>query len=166
MHVLAATLAAVYLFTAATAPAGHGAVAAVEAGIGGVELAWLAYVVVGRARRWPYIAGTNLQLTLTGLWIASRTLGLPGVGRLPVGEFDLLCAGDALVIAALSWRCGGGRLIPVGVARLGFSQLAVMLAVSTLYMSMASMMTMSASAAGTAAWSHGHASEHFFCHLL
>jgi hypothetical protein len=166
MHVLAATLAAVYLVSAATAPAGHGAVAAVEAAIGGVELAWLALVVVCRTRRWPYVAGTVLQLALTALWIWSRTLGLPGVGRLPVGGFDLLCAADALVIAALSWRCGGGRLIPGAGARLGFSQLAVMLAASTVCMSMASMMTMSAPASAAAAWSHGHAGEHFFCHLL
>lgn len=164
MHALAATLAGVYLFSAVTAPAGHGAAAGIEAAIGGLQLAWVAVVAIGRARRWPYLIGTALQLALTCLWIVSRTAGLPGVGRLPVGEFDLLCAADALVVAALAWRCAGGRLLAAGAGRLAVSQLAVVLAASTLSMSLAGVMTMAPSAAG--AWSHAHAGPHYFCHLL
>jgi hypothetical protein len=44
--------------------------------------------------------------------------------------------------------------------------LAVVLAASTAYMSMGSMMDMTGSPSAPAAAVHGQSSEHFFCHLL
>ena len=166
MNVLSGALAAVYLFSAVTMPAGHGAVAAGEAGIAALELVWIALVTVRSRRGWVYIAGIGLQVALTALWIVTRTAGLPGIGRLPVGTFDLLCAVDALMIAALCWRCAPfGRPVSPRV-RLGVCQLAVILAASTAYMSMGSMMGMTGSPSAPAAAAHGQSSEHFFCHLL
>ena len=170
MNVLAAALAAVYLFSAVTMPAGHGAVAAGEAGIAALQLAWIALATVQSRRGGVYVAGIALQLALTALWIVTRTAGLPGIGRLPVGTFDLLCATDALMIAALCWRCAPFARPLTPRVRLSVCQLAVILAASTAYMSMDSMMAMtgspSAPAAAGAAAAHGQAGEHFFCHLL
>lgn len=166
MNVLSGALAAVYLLSAVTMPAGHGAVAAGEAGIAALELTWIALVTVRSRRGWVYIAGIALQLALTALWIVTRTAGLPGIGRLPVGGFDLLCAADAIMIAALCWRCApfGHPVSPQ--VRLGVCQLAIVLAASTAYMSMGSMMDMTASPSAPASAAHGQSSEHFFCHLL
>jgi hypothetical protein len=53
--------------------------------------------------------------------------------------------------------------------RLGACQFAVILAACTAYMSMASMMTMTAPSSGAGnggAAANGQAGEHFFCHLL
>jgi hypothetical protein len=168
MNVLSGALAAVYLFSAVTMPAGHGAVAAGEAGIAALLLAWIALATVRSRRGWEYAAGIALQLGLTALWIVTRTAGLPGIGRLPVGVFDLLCAVDALIIAALCWRSAPFARPVTPRFRLGLCQLAVILAASTAYMSMASMMDMtgSPSAPAGAAAAHGQAGEHFFCHLL
>jgi hypothetical protein len=47
MKVLAGSLAAVYLFSAVTMPAGHGSVAVGEAAIAALQLAWVALVSVG-----------------------------------------------------------------------------------------------------------------------
>jgi hypothetical protein len=172
MNVLAGALAAVYLFSAVTMPAGHGAVAIGEAGIAALQLAWIALATVQSRRGWVYAAGIALQLALTALWIVTRTVGLPGIGRLPVGTFDLLCATDALVIATLCWRCAPFARPATPRLRLGVCQLAVILAASTAYMSMDSMMDMTGSpsapgpALAGAAAAHGQATEHFFCHLL
>jgi hypothetical protein len=168
MNVLAGALAAVYLFSAVTMPAGHGAVAAGEAGIAALELAWIALVTVRSRRGWVYTAGIALQLALTVLWIVTRTAGLLGIGRLPVGSFDLLCAVDALMIAALCWRCAPFARSLSPRVRLGVCQLAVILAASTAYMSMGSMMDMTSapSTVAGAPAAHGQPSEHFFCHLL
>jgi hypothetical protein len=167
MNALSCALAAVYLFSALTTPGGHPGAAVVEAGIGVAELIWIAAIVVSGRRPWAYFAGTALQLTLTILWVVSRTAGLPGGGRLAVGEFDLLCAADALGIAALSWRCASPRRQVAGRMRLGLCQLAVILAACTAYLSMASMMTMTASPTASAGpASHGQVTERFFCHLL
>jgi hypothetical protein len=172
MKVLAGTLAAVYLFSAVTMPAGHGAVAMGEATIAAVQLAWLALVSLPGRRGWVHATGIALQFALTALWIVTRTAGLPGVGRLPVGEFDLLCALDALMVAALCWRCApwAGTVTPR--VRLGVCQLAVILAACTVYMSMASMMAMAAPGGGhpgAGAATHGgsgQTAQRFFCHLL
>ncbi|HEY1565419.1 MAG TPA: hypothetical protein VGF68_00315 [Solirubrobacteraceae bacterium] len=169
MNVLAAALAAVYLFSAITMPAGHGAVAAGEAGIAVLQLAWLGLVALRSRSGWVYGVGIALQLGLTALWIVTRTAGLPGIGRLPVGQFDLLCAIDALTIAGLCWRCAPFAAPVPPRMRLGACQLAVILAACTAYMSMASMMTMTAPSSGAGnggAAAHGQAGEHFFCHLL
>jgi hypothetical protein len=168
MNVLAGALAAVYLFSAVTMPAGHGAVAAGEAAIAVVQLSWLALAAVRSRSGWVYGAGIALQLALTALWIITRTAGLPGVGRLPVGEFDLLCALDALIIAALCWRCAPFARPVTPRVRLGVCQLAVVLAACTAYMSMASMMAMTGPSSGSAGpvAAHGHGGEQFFCHLL
>ena len=171
MNVLCASLAAVYLFSALTMPAGHAAVAAGEAAIAAVQVVWLlaANLLPRRAGR-VHVAGIVLQLALTVLWIVTRTVGLPGIGRLPVGLFDLLCAVDALVIAALCWRCAPFARPLTPRMRLGFCQVAVILAASTAYMSMDSMMVMTGSGAGHGSPGvsavGGHATEHFFCHLL
>jgi hypothetical protein len=168
-NVLAAALAAVYLYSAVTMPAGHGAVALGEAGVAALELGWIALAALRPRRGWVYVTGIALQLALTVLWVVTRTVGLPGIGRLPVGAFDLLCAADALMLAALCWRCApfAGPLTPR--VRLGLCQLAIVLAASTAYMSMESMMDMTAapsvSATGAAAV-HGQPAPHFFCHLL
>jgi hypothetical protein len=169
MNVLSGALAAVYLFSAVTMPAGHGAVAAGEAGIGAVLLAWLGLAALRSRSGWVHRVGIALQLALTALWIVTRTTGLPGIGRLPVGEFDLLCALDALVIAALCWRCAPFARPVSQRVRLGVCQLAVVLAATTAYMTMVSMMAMtgppsSASAGPVAA--HSQPAPHFFCHLL
>jgi hypothetical protein len=167
MKVLCGTLAAVYLYSAVTMPAGHGAVAAGEAAIAALQLAWIALVSLREGRRWVHVTGIALQLALTGVWIVTRTVGLPGIGRLPVGEFDLLCALDALVIAGLCRRCGPWSRVTSARVRLGVCQLAVILAACTAYMSMARMMAMTASGTGHAgAAPHGQSTEHFFCHLL
>jgi hypothetical protein len=173
MNVLSGALAAVYLFSAVTMPTGHGAVAAGEAGIAALQLAWIALATVQSRRGWVYVAGIALQLALTALWIVTRTAGLPGIGRLPVGTFDLLCATDALMIVALCWRCAPFARSLTPRVRLSVCQLAVILAASTAYMSMDSMMNMTSSPsapgpalAGAAAAGHGQATEHFFCHLL
>jgi hypothetical protein len=168
MNVLSGALAAVYLFSAVTMPGGHGAVAAGEAGIAALQLAWLALATVRSRSGWVYRAGVVLQLALFGLWIVTRTIGLPGIGRLPVGEFDLLCALDALVIAALCWRCAPFARPVTQRLRLGLCQLAVVLAATTAYMSMVSMMAMTASTSGSRGpvAVHGQAAPHFFCHLL
>ena len=173
MKVLAGSLAAVYLFSAVTMPAGHGLVAVGEAAIGALQLAWVALVLVAARRGWVYAAGIALQLAVTALWVASRTTGLPGIGRLPVGEFDLLCALDALMVAGLCWCCAPWARAVTPRVRLGLCQLAVILAACTLYMSMASMMAMTAppsaaagAGAGAGAGPQGQAAQRFFCHLL
>jgi hypothetical protein len=170
MKVLGATLAAVYLFSALTMPAGHGTVAAGETAIAALQLAWIALVSVRARHGWVYAAGIALQLALTALWVVTRIAGLPGIGRLPVGEFDLLCALDAVMVAALCWRCAPWAGVVTARVRLGVCQLAVILAACTLYMSMVSMMAMTTSSSGHAgagpAAAHGQATEHFFCHLL
>jgi hypothetical protein len=146
-------------------PVGHGVVATGEAAIAALQLAWIALVSLREGRRWVYVAGIALQLVLTAAWIVTRTVGLPGIGRLPVGEFDLLCALDALMVAALCWRCGPWSGVTSARVRLGVCQLAVILAACTAYMSMASMMAMSEGAASNAA-GRGAAAPHLFCHLL
>jgi hypothetical protein len=73
MNVLAAALATVYLFSAITMPAGHGAVAAGEAGIAVLQLAWLGLVALRSRSGWVYGAGIALQLGLTALWIVARS---------------------------------------------------------------------------------------------
>ena len=168
MNVLSGALAAVYLFSALTMPAGHGAVAVGEAGIAVLQLAWLALAAVRSRSGWVYSAGITLQLALTALWVVTRTAGLPGIGRLPVGEFDLLCAFDALVIAALCWRCAPFARPVTQRVRLGVCQLAVVLAATTAYMSMVSMMAMTSPSSGSAGpvAAHSQGGEHFFCHLL
>ncbi len=172
MKVLGATLAAVYLFSALTMPAGHGTVAVGEASIAALQLAWIALVSVRPRDGWVSAGGIALQLGLTALWIVTRTAGLPGIGRLPVGEFDLLCALDAVMVAALCWRCAPWAGVVSARVRLGVCQLAVILAAGTLYMSMAGMMAMTASPsahAGTPSGvpgASGRATERFFCHLL
>ncbi len=168
MNVLSVALAAVYLYSAITMPAGHAAVAFGEAGIAALELGWVALAAVRSRRGWVHAGGIALQLALTVLWIVTRTVGLPGIGRLPIGAFDLLCAVDALMLAALCWRCApfAGPVTPR--VRLAICQLAIVLAASTAYMSMESMMDMTgsqATAAGATA-THGQPSPHFFCHLL
>ena len=172
MNVLCAALAAVYLFSAVTMPAGHGAVAVGEAAIAVVQLAWLALAAARSSSATVYRVGIAVQLGLTVLWIVTRTVGLPGIGRLPVGQFDLLCALDALVIAGLCWRCAPFARPVSPRVRLGVCQLAVILAACTAYMSMAGVMAMTgpsgsvpASSAGAVA-AHGQGGEHFFCHLL
>lgn len=165
MKVLSGALAAVYLYSAVTMPARHGAVAAGEAAIAALQFAWIALVSLREGRRWVYVAGIALQFVLTAVWVVTRTMGLPGVGRLPVGEFDLLCALDALMIAALCWRCGPWSGVTSARVRLGVCQLAVILAACTAYMSMASMMAMSQGAPSNPA-GHGATAPHFFCHLL
>jgi hypothetical protein len=167
MNVLTCALAAVYLFSAATMLSAQPRAAGVEAAIGIVELIWIAAVALGRDRRRTFIAGAGLQLLLSVVWLVSRTAGLPGVGRLPIGEFDLLCAADAVAIAVLAWRCASPGLRWTPRVRMGLCQLAIVLAASTAYMSMAGMMTMTgpaSAASGVAA--HGPATEQFFCHLL
>jgi len=169
MKVLAGALAAVYLLSAVTMPAGHGAVAAGEGAIAALQLAWIALVSVRGHRGWTFGAGIVLQFILTALWIVTRTVGLPGIGRLPVGEFDLLCALDALMVAALCWRCAPWAGAVTARVRLGVCQLAVILAACTLYMSMASMMAMAGTSpgrVGAAAGPHGVAASLYFCHLL
>ena len=173
MKVLAGTLAAVYLFSAVTMPGGHGAVAAGEVVIAALQVGWVGMVSAWPRRGWVYGAGIALQLALTALWIVTRTAGLPGIGRLPVGEFDLLCALDALVVAALCWRCAPFARLVTPRMRLGACQLAVILAACTVYMSMASMMAMTAPTASghAAAGSLAHAggdprAARYFCHLL
>ena len=176
MKVLAGALAAVYIFSALTMPAGHGAVAAGEAAIAALQLAWIALVSLRPRHAWVYGAGIALQLILTALWTVTRTAGLPGIGRLPVGEFDLLCALDALAVAALCWRCAPWAGAVTARVRLGACQAAVILAACTLYMSMASMMAMAASSSAhadpgsvsvsSAHGASGHETERFFCHLL
>jgi hypothetical protein len=170
MKVLAGTLAAVYLFSAVTMPAGHGAVAIGEAAIAGLQLGWIALVSVRSRQGRVYGAGITLQLALTVLWIVTRTAGLPGIGRLPVGEFDLLCALDALMVAGLCWRCAPWAGTVTARVRLGACQLAVILAAGTLYMSMASMMAMTVPGPGHggsgSVAAGGHATQRFFCHLL
>jgi hypothetical protein len=84
---------------------GHGAVAAGEAGVAALELGWITLALLRSRRGWVHLAGIALQLALGGLWIVARTVGLPGIGRLPVGAFDLLCAVHALMLAGLCWRC-------------------------------------------------------------
>jgi hypothetical protein len=167
-NVLCAALAAVYLYSAVTMPAGHGAVAAGEAGVAALELGWIALAAARSRRGCVYVAGIALQLALTALWLVTRTVGLPGIGRLPVGGFDLLCALDALMVAALCWRCAPFAAPLTPRVRLGLCQLAIVLAASTAYMSMESMMTMTASpSAGAGAGAvHGRPAPHFFCHLL
>jgi hypothetical protein len=165
MKVLCGALAGVYLYSAVTMPAGHGAVAAGETAVAALQLGWIAVVSLREGRRWFYVAGITLQLVLTAVWVVTRTVGLPGIGRLPVGEFDLLCALDALMVAALCWRCGPWSGVTSARVRLGVCQLAVILAACTAYMSMASMMAMSEGAASNAA-GRGAAAPHLFCHLL
>jgi hypothetical protein len=170
---LTVALAGVYLFSAITMPPGHSGAAVAEAAIGAAEVLWLAVVAVTAVgprsvARWPYIAGMALQGGLSVLWVLTRTVELPGVGRLPVGEFDLLCAADAVAIAVLCRRLGrvasarGPR--PGERFRLGLCQLAVTLAAATAYMSMASVMSMSVPAAHARGTTP--AATQFFCHLL
>jgi hypothetical protein len=167
-NVLCAALAAVYLYSAVTMPAGHAVVALGEAGVAALELGWIVLAAIRSRRGWVYVAGIALQLALTALWVVTRTVALPGIGRLPVGGFDLLCAADALVVAALCWRCAPFAAPLTPRVRLGLCQLAIVLAASTAYMSMESMMDMttSPSAAAGAAVVHGQPAPHFFCHLL
>ncbi len=171
MNVLAGALAAVYLFSALTMPAGHQVVAVGEAAIAAAQLAWLALAALRSQSAWVYGIGMAVQVALTALWIVTRSVGLPGIGRLPVGEFDLLCAVDALMIAVLCWRCAPVARPVTPRLRLGVCQCAVVLAACTAYMSMDSMMAMTGSPPGPGSGSgpvaaHGQPAEHFFCRLL
>jgi hypothetical protein len=169
LTVLTGTLAAVYLAAAGTMAAGHTDAAAVEATIGVTELAGIAAAGIWRERRWPLVTGAVWQLVLIGLWVVSRTAGLPGERRLPIGELDLLCAADALVIAALAVRCASPHR-PARRARWphGLAQLAVMLAVSTVMISAGSLMHTSGSPVPRTGGAVRPAAgaERFFCHLL
>jgi hypothetical protein len=161
---LAGTLAAVYLIAAATTAPVQPAAAAGEAAVGLVELLWL--LVAWRAAS-PRVlsAGVALQGLLVGAWVLTRTIGVPGLGRLPAGEFDVLCVIDAAVTGAIALALRGGRSILR--VRMALCQLAAVLAGATAYMGMVSMMAMaSPRTIAFGAWLRGPRGPHFFCHLL
>jgi hypothetical protein len=110
------------------------------------------------------VAGAALNLLLVGVWVLSRTSGLPlGLaGPRPVGVIDALCAGGSLVLVALALalRAGSGRWADrIGA---GACQIGITIAVASV-------------AALTGGHTHGNpgssarggaAPAHYFCRLL
>ena len=162
---LALTVAVVYIAAALTLPRGYGGLAAAEAAIGAVELAWAAALQLRRHSRPVLACGAVLQLLLVVFWIVSRTAGLPGQGVLPVGELDVLCVLDELLAATIALRLGS-RLRPLSPGRaLALIQVAVVLAGVTLY-AWGGGHGHGASASAGAPGSRAGEQLHFFCRLL
>ena len=172
---LTGTLAAVYLIAAATMAVARPAAAAAEAAVGLAELAWLAAATRRPSRR-RLGAGVALQAGIVALWLVSRTAGLPGVGRLAVGEFDVLCVLDAVASGAIAGILRGPAVAVATTTatasigrrgRMAACQLAALLAGTTTYLAMGSMMAMAAPhTIAFGAWGHAHPGTPLFCHLL
>jgi hypothetical protein len=111
------------------------------------------------------VCGVGLQLVLAALWLVSRTVGLPGQGPLPVGELDVICVLDELVVAALALFALRPRTPRSGLRALGPCQLAVTLAGATLF-AWGGGHVHSAQAAGAGVGFGGQTHVHYFCHLL
>lgn len=76
------------------------------AAAGWFQLAVAAAILTGSARRWVFTATVVANLAMVGVWVWSRTAGLPvgshaGVAE-DVGTVDLLCVGLELAAVALA----------------------------------------------------------------
>jgi hypothetical protein len=140
LALLIATLGAIYLIGAATTWRTAPALAAAQAAIGSAQLAWVVALQLSvgtpsgdasashRPQRLLQV-GALAQLALLALWAASRTVGL-GTSPLPVTALDLICAIDALAIAALAIHRARPAHGPTAIWR---CQLAAVLAGMTLF---------------------------------
>jgi hypothetical protein len=107
--VLGAVVACIYALDAAQVAAAQPLLAGVLLGIGMAEAVWV-IAAARRGGRGPLAAGAAFNALLAGLWVLSRTVGLPvGSGKpLPVGVLDALCAIDTVAVAALAVALIGG----------------------------------------------------------
>ena len=163
MAALGTALAAVYAGAAITLPGGQTGLVGGLSAVAGLQAAWVAAVLKLGARRGVLVYAGVLQGALAGLWLASRTTGLPGQGALPVGELDVICLLDELVVAGLALRSLRRRAPRSGLRALGPCQLAVTLAAATLF-AWGGGQVHTAQAAAIRFGCAAHV--HYFCHLL
>lgn len=106
-------------------------------------------------------AGMALFGILALVWIASRTVGVPGTGglRAPVGPLDAVTCLDELLLAGVCARWAGGRSGNGTIAVTAY----VALSVSFVMLSMGC--GVGAAAAGQRAWAASHGAP-LFCHLI
>jgi hypothetical protein len=127
-----------------------------------IQSSWL--LGAGSLRTRALMVGAALNLGLIGVWLLSRTAGLPlgAPGVQPVGLLDLLCTIDsaAIVVLALSLAQARGGVIQLPAAVL--QGVAAALAVASLSALMVSHHSGSAPARAGAAGTP----YHFFCPLL
>ena len=157
LTLLAATLGAIYLIGALTSWRTSQGLAATELAIGLAQLAWATSLQLSR-RPGPLLSlGALAQLALVALWAYSRTIGLGGAPQ-PVTALDLICAVDALVIAALAAHQARATAGPTAIWR---CQIAAMLAGMTLF-------TLGAAhhAGPRSSFFGGRPGGHFFCRPL
>jgi hypothetical protein len=164
---LSAALVAVYAGAAFTLPAGHGGLALALGGVAGAQLVWVLALLRLGARRAVLTAGAALELALAAVWLLSRTVGLPGQSALPVGELDVMCLADELIVASLAFSGLRVRAPRSSLRALGPCQLAVTLAGATLFAwgaGHAHGAAVRASASGIQFGSAAHV--RYYCHLL
>ncbi len=164
---LGTALVAVYAGAALTLPAGQGSLGGALTAVAGAELALVLALLRSGARRGVLGAGAALQLGLAVAWVLSRTAGLLGQGTLPVGELDLICLLDELVLGAL---CLAGLRAPrprSGLRALAPCQVAVTLAGATLFAwGGGHVHGVAATAAADGVQFGGPAHVRYYCHLL
>jgi len=164
---LAAALAALYAGAAITLPGAHAGLVLALCGVAAAQLGWVVSLLTVGPRGGVLAGGLALQIVLASLWLVSRTIGLPGQGVLPVGELDVICLLDELVMAGLAVS-GLRRGTPRSSLRaLGPCQLAVTLAGATLFAwGGGHVHSAQAQAAGAGVRFGAPAHVHYFCHLL
>ena len=164
---LGAALVAVYAGAALTLPPGHTALALGLAGVAGAELAWVLALLALGGRRPVLALGVALEFALAAVWVLSRTIGLPGQGVLPIGELDVICLADELIVGALALSGLRVRVPRCSLRALGPCQLAVALAGATLFAwggGHAHGASVRAAASGIQFGSAAHV--RYYCHLL
>lgn len=164
---LSAALVAVYAGAALTLPPGHTGLALGLAGVAGAQLAWVLALLRLGGRRAVLAAGAALQLALAAVWLLSRTVGLSGQGVLPIGELDVMCLADELIVASLAFSGLRVRAPRSSLRALGPCQLAVTLAGATLFAWGGGHVhgaAVRASASGIQFGSAAHV--RYYCHLL
>jgi hypothetical protein len=165
MAALGAALAAVYAGAAITLPAGQGGLVVALCAVAVLELAWVVGILRLGPRRGVLGCGLGLQVVLVALWSVSRTVGLPGQGVLGVGELDVICLLDELVVGALAVSGLRRWSARSSLWALGPCQLAVTLAGATLF-AWGGGHVHTAQAAGAGIHFGAPAQVRYFCHLL
>lgn len=167
MAALGAALAAVYAGAAITLPGGQGGLVAGLCAVAVLQVVWVAGVLRLGPRRGILACGLALQVVLVGLWLISRTIGLPGQGVLGVGELDVICLLDEVVVAGLALSGLRHWTARSSLRALGPCQLAVTLAGATLFAwGGGHVHSAQAQTAGAGVRFGAPAHVRYFCHLL